>query len=102
MVTKRRKMMTQLLEAPTMTPEAPAPAPRLIVTEDGKPRYALIEYELFLALQEAIEEWYADQRAIATYERYLRGEEPTRPWNEIKAELIAEGRLDADEPALDD
>jgi hypothetical protein len=92
--------MTQTLEAPAMTAAPPA-TPQLVVMEDGKPRYALIEYELYLALQEAIEEWYADQRAIATYERYLRGEEPTRPWSEIKAEMIAEGLLDADESTLD-
>lgn len=92
--------MTQVLEAPTTAPSVSAP--QLIVMENGKPRYALIDYELYLALQEAIDDWYADQRAIATYERYLRGEEPTRPWSEIKAELIAKGLIDADESTVGD
>jgi hypothetical protein len=91
--------MTQTLEAPATT-AAPAATPQLVVMEDGKPRYALIEYELYLALQEAIEEWYADQRAVAAYERYLEDPSTARPWTEIEAELVAEGFFDDDESAL--
>ncbi|KXK51964.1 MAG: hypothetical protein UZ13_01520 [Chloroflexi bacterium OLB13] len=87
--------MTQTLEVPTTTTAAPASDPQLIVMEGGKPRYALIEYELYLALQEAIEEWYAGQRAAAAYEEWLQDPSTARPWEEVKAEMIAEGLIDA-------
>jgi hypothetical protein len=98
--------MTQAVQEATTIPaetldQLVADYPKILTAHDGRPLAALINYQLYLALQENIEEWYADQRAIATYERYLRGESTTRPWSEIKAELIAEGRLDAAESTLE-
>ena len=86
--------MTQTLHPPTATGAGPA---RFIVNEEGKPIYALIDYELYLALQETIDDWYADQHAIATNERYLGGEEPARPWSEIETELRSQGFFDDDD-----
>lgn len=86
--------MIQQLDPATAPASETAAAPQLIVLEDGKPRYALIEYELYWALQEAIEEWYADQRASAEYEEWKRDPSTARPWAEVEADLIAEGVID--------
>jgi hypothetical protein len=87
--------MTQTLQSPTTSEAAPASAARFIVNDQGEPLYALIDYELYLLLQETIDEWYAGQRAAAAYQAWLEDPSRGQDWDEFKAELIAEGRLDA-------
>jgi hypothetical protein len=86
--------MTQTLQSPTTSEAAPASAARFIVNDKGEPLYALIDYELYLVLQETIDEWYAGQRAAAAYQEWLEDPSTARPWEEVKAEMIAEGLLD--------
>lgn len=86
--------MTQSHEESSTLSSASGPAHRLIVTEDGKPLYALIDYELYLALQEIIDEWYAGQRAAAAYAAWKQDPSRGRPWAEVEAELVDEGVFD--------
>jgi hypothetical protein len=81
--------MTQTLQSPATSKIAPASAARFIVNDQGEPLYALIDYELYLVLQETIDEWYAGQRAAA-YPEWLEDPSTARPWEEVKAEMIAE------------
>lgn len=86
--------MTQSLEGSTAHGAEASPTHPLIVTEDGKPLYALIDYELYLALQETIDEWYAGQRAAAAYDAWKQEPSRGRPWAEVEAELVDEGVFD--------
>ena len=69
----------------------------IVIERYNKPVAALISYEMFLALQEEREEWKATQQAQAAVDEWRRDPTTARPWDEVKAELIAEGLLDADE-----
>lgn len=71
----------------------------VVITSNGQPVAALIDYAVYQALQEELEDLQADlaaapriQAAITEWER-----DPTtaRPWAEIRAEWVAEGVLDA-------
>jgi hypothetical protein len=98
MVNIKETVMLQVLEPPILNtanadPIVPNTAP-FIVTRDGQPIFVQIDYALYLTLQEAIEEWYADQRAIATYAAYLQDPSRGQDWDDFKAELISEGLLD--------
>lgn len=89
--------MLQVLEPPTKTSaDAINTAPFIVTRSDGQPVAVQIDYALYLALQEDIEDWYAGQRAAVSYAEYLRDPSTVRPWAEFKAELIAEGLLDAE------
>ena len=67
----------------------------VVITRYGKPVVAVIDYDDFLALQEELDDLRAAKRADAAFEEYLRDPSSARPWDEIRAELIAEGKLDA-------
>ena len=87
--------MLEAIQPPVDTEPTPANAARFIVDGEGRPLYALIDYELYLALEETIDEWYAGQRAADAYQEWLQDPSTGQDWDEFKAELIAEGRLDA-------
>ena len=61
--------MLQTLAPPTTTEVVPDATVPLIVIRDGQPVYVQIDYALYLQLQEAIDEWYAEQRVIAEADR---------------------------------
>jgi hypothetical protein len=85
-----------MLQTAEQAPTRPAtPSPQIIAAPDGQPLYALIDYQLYLALEETIDEWYAGQRAAAAYQEWLDDPSTARPWEEVKAEMIAEGLIDA-------
>ena len=67
----------------------------VVITRYGKPLVAVIDYEAFLALQEELDDLRAAKRADAIFEEYLRDPSSVRPWDDIRSELVAEGRLDA-------
>jgi hypothetical protein len=69
--------------------------PQIITAHDGSPVAALIDYELYEVLIETIDEWYAGQRAAAAYEAWKKDPSRGRPWDEVEAELVAEGVFDA-------
>lgn len=71
-----------------------ADTPKILTAHDGRPLAAIINYELYLALQEAIEEWYASQRAAAAHAAWQADPSRGQDWDEFKAELVAEGLLD--------
>lgn len=66
----------------------------VVITRYGKPVVAVIDYEDFLALQEELDDLRAAKRADALYEEYRRDPAAVRPWADVRADLIAEGRLD--------
>ena len=67
----------------------------VVITRYGKPLVAVIDYEDFLALREELDDLRAARRADAIFEEYLRDPSSARPWDEIRSDLVAEGRLDA-------
>ncbi|TXH47635.1 MAG: hypothetical protein E6Q97_26765 [Desulfurellales bacterium] len=83
----------------TTAPTGAAPTPQTVpitIIRNGQPIEIEIAYALYLQLQEAIDDWQAAQRAAAAYEAYQKDPSRARPWEEFKAELIAEGLLDAE------
>lgn len=66
----------------------------IVITEHGQPIAAIIDYEDWLALEEALDDLYTARRADAAFEEYLRNPSSARPYAEIRAELVAEGLLD--------
>jgi prevent-host-death family protein len=69
----------------------------VVIERYNKPIAALIRYEDYVALQEELDELRAAQRAQAALERWRRDPSTARPWEEVEAELIADGLLDARE-----
>ena len=67
----------------------------VVITRYGKPLVAVIDYEDFLALREELDDLRAARRADAIFEEYLRDPSSARPWDDIRSDLVAEGRLDA-------
>lgn len=66
----------------------------VVIARHGKPVVAVISYEDFLALRDELDDLRAAKRADAAYDEYQRNRSSTRPWDEVRAELIAGGRLD--------
>jgi prevent-host-death family protein len=69
----------------------------VVIERYNKPIAALIRYEDYVALQEELDELRAAQRAQAALERWRRDPSTARPWEEVEAELVADGLLDARE-----
>jgi hypothetical protein len=64
--------MQTVKQAPTATgvdilAELVADNPKIISDRDGRPIVAIIDYELYLAIQETIDQWYAVQRDQSWY-----------------------------------
>ena len=67
-----------------------------VIERNGKPVAALIPFELYEALLGEIDNLRAARRAAALYEEYKRDPSTARPWEEARAELLAEGLPDAE------
>jgi len=65
----------------------------VVIERYNTPQAALINYEDYEALRDAIEELQADRRAARIYAQIKAGETTTRPWKEVEAELVSEGLL---------
>ena len=69
----------------------------VVITRYGKPVVAVIDYAAFVALQEELDDLRAARRADAAFEEYLYNSAAAQLWEEIRARLAAEGRLDVAE-----
>ena len=67
---------------------------QVVIERYNKPVAALISYEDFLALQEELEDLRAARRADEAYMAWKRDSSRARSWDDIEADLIADGRLD--------
>ena len=67
----------------------------VVITRYGKPIAAMLSYEDFLAVQETLTDIQLERQAVAAYEEWLEDPTTAQPWEEVKAELIEEGLLDA-------
>lgn len=65
-----------------------------VIERNGKPVAALIPFELYEALLDEIDNLRAARRAAALYEEYKRDPSTARSWEEVRAELLAEGLPD--------
>lgn len=66
----------------------------IVITRQGKPVAALVDYAAFVVLEDELNDLRAGQRAAALLDDIRAGRRETRPWDEVKAELIADGLLD--------
>ena len=66
----------------------------VVIERYGKPVAAVIAYEDYEALMEELEDLRDGRLAVAAYEEWKRDPSTARPYEEIRAELIAEGLLD--------
>ncbi len=69
----------------------------VVIERYGKPIAALIPYADYEALWAELEDLRDGRLAMAALEEYERDPSAARPYEEIRAELIAEGVWDADE-----
>lgn len=67
---------------------------QVVIERYNKPVAALISYEDFLALYDDLEDLRAARRADEAYAVWKRDPSRARSWDEIEADLIADGRLD--------
>lgn len=68
----------------------------VVITRYGKPVVAVIDYDDFLALQEELDDLRAARRADEAFEEVLHNPAAAEPWAAVRAELQAQGRLDAE------
>jgi PHD/YefM family antitoxin component YafN of YafNO toxin-antitoxin module len=68
----------------------------VVVERYGKPMVAVIAYDDFVALQDELDDLRAARRAAEAYEAWKNDPSRARSWEEIEAELVAEGLLDAE------
>ena len=66
-----------------------------VIERNGRPVAALIPFEDYEALQEELDDLRAGRRAQAAIEAWQKDPSLGRPWEEIKAEMIRDGLLDA-------
>lgn len=66
----------------------------VVITEDGEPVAALVDYAAFVALAEDLDDMQTAQRAAAILADLDAGRTDARPWAEIRTEWIAEGVID--------
>ena len=66
----------------------------VVVTRAGKPLIAMISYQDYADLQEELDELRAARRAFAIYQEWKRDPSIAQPWEEVMAELAAEGLID--------
>jgi len=69
----------------------------VVVERYGKPMVAVIAYDDFVAIQDELDDLRAARRAAEAYEAWKADPDRGRPWEEVEAELVAEGLLDARE-----
>ena len=66
-----------------------------IIERNGKPVAALIPYQDYMALQEVLADLRAARRVVATHEALKQNPGTGRSYEEIRAELVRRGELDA-------
>ncbi len=66
----------------------------VVIERYGKPVAAVIAYQDYEALLEELEDLRDVRYAVAAYEEWLQDPSTARPYEDIRAELIAEGLLD--------
>lgn len=66
----------------------------VVVERYGKPIVAVIAYEDFAALQDELDDLRAGRRAAEAYEAWKQDPSWGTPYEEFRAELVAEGSLD--------
>ncbi len=67
----------------------------IIIQRYGKPMVVVIAYADFLALQETLDDLRTGRRAETAYNAWKNDPDRGKPWEEVEAELVAEGLLDA-------
>ena len=72
-----------------------AGAADVIIERNGKEVAVLIPVIDYQALHEELEELRSARQASAAYAEWLRDPSVARPWEEVEAELIKKGLLDA-------
>lgn len=63
----------------------------VVVERDGKPTAAVIPYADYVELVDALDDLRSVRRARAALEEWRRDPTTARPWEEVEAELRAEG-----------
>jgi len=66
----------------------------IIIKRYGKPTAAVIPYQDFIELEERLEDLRDIREARIALEEWRRDPSTARPWEEVKADLIADGLLD--------
>lgn len=66
----------------------------VVITRYGKPVAALLAYEDFLALQDALADVQMERRATIAYQEWKDDPSTAIPWEDFEAELMEEGLLD--------
>jgi PHD/YefM family antitoxin component YafN of YafNO toxin-antitoxin module len=66
----------------------------VVVERYGKPMVAVIAYEDFVALKDELDDLRAARRAAEAYEAWKSDPSWGRSWDEVEADLVAEGLLD--------
>ena len=69
----------------------------VVIERYGKPVVAVIAYTDFETLQDEIDGLRAARRAARIYEEWKRDPSSARPYAEVRAELVAQGKLDSDD-----
>lgn len=67
----------------------------VVIERYGKPVVAMIAYEDFVSLQGELDDLRAARRAAEAYQAWKEQPGRGRPWEEVEAELVNEGLLDA-------
>ena len=66
----------------------------VIIERYGKPAAAIIPYQDFLELEEMLEDLHDIREAQIALDEWRRDPSTARPWEDVKADLIADGLLD--------
>jgi prevent-host-death family protein len=66
----------------------------ILIERNGKPVAVLIAAEDYDSVRAELEDLRAGQRAAAVYEAWKEHPEDSRSWEDVRAELVADGKLD--------
>ncbi len=66
-----------------------------IIERNGRPVAVLIPFEDYEALQDELDDLRSGRRAQAAVDAWEKDHSLGRPWEEVKAEMIHDGLLDA-------
>jgi prevent-host-death family protein len=66
----------------------------VIIERNGKALAVIIPLEDYEAIQDELDDRRAAKRAEALYEAWKQNPESAEPWEEVRSDLIQDGRLD--------
>ncbi len=66
----------------------------VLIERNGKPVAVLIPIEDYQEMQDALDELRASRRVSEAYAEYQAHPESARTWEEVRSELVKEGKLD--------